>query len=219
MITPLPAGNQCHQKQSIKKGAGDQTITIQYAGFYPAWWLLLRFVSENCLKLHTTFSDTQLTQRVAYHVNPSTVQHSTMIATRAYFVSMSCLPAKKRLTSELLRFERRPQVDRNIAWGFCPSGTSRMLNARQPQAPNAILYLLILPATFSFKCRNAARKIKTPPSFLTEAFNLSGNIYPSCNPHSLFKPKKRVSSSAMPGSHLRVVWVSPTDKYPSSHNG
>ncbi|EDR3245740.1 transposase, partial [Salmonella enterica subsp. houtenae] len=33
---------------------------------------------------------------------------------------MSCLPAKKRLTSELLRFERRPQVDRNIAWGFCP---------------------------------------------------------------------------------------------------
>ncbi|PAQ64037.1 hypothetical protein BIZ41_08295 [Escherichia coli] len=26
-----------------------------------------------------------------------------MIATRAYFVSMSCLPAKKRLTSELLR--------------------------------------------------------------------------------------------------------------------
>ena len=34
-----------------------------------------------------------------------------------------------------------------------------------------ILYLLILPATFSFKCRNAARKIKTPPSFLTEAFN------------------------------------------------
>ncbi|TZE38889.1 hypothetical protein E0I52_23850, partial [Escherichia coli] len=108
---------------------------------------------------------------------------------------MSCLPAKKRLTSELLRFERWPQVDRNIAWGFCPSGTSRMLNARQPQAPNAILYLLILPTTFTFKIRNAARKIKTPPSFLTEAFNLSGNIYPSCNPHSLFKPKKRVSSS------------------------
>ena len=152
-------------------------------------------------------------------VNPSTVQHSTMIATRAYFVSMSCLPAKKRLTSELLRFERWPQVDRNIAWGFCPSGTSRMLNARQPQAPDAILCLLIPSAIFTFKIRNAARKIKTPPSFLTEAFNLSGNIYPSCNPHSLFKPKKRVSSSAMPGSHLRVVWVSPTDKYPSSHNG
>ncbi|MEL9809702.1 hypothetical protein J4X23_11955 [Escherichia coli] len=75
-----------------------------------------------------------------------------------------------------------------------------MLNARQPQAPNAILYLIILPAAFTFKIRNAARKIKTPPSFLTEAFNLSGNIYPSCNPHSLFKPKKRVSSSAMPGS-------------------
>ncbi len=125
----------------------------------------------------------------------------------------------KRLTFELFGFERKPQVDRNIAWGFCPSGTSRMLNARQPQAPNAILYLLIFPAMFTFKCRNAARKIKTPPSFLTEAFNLSGNIYPSCNPHSLFKPKKRVSSSAMPGSHLRVVWVSPTDKYPSSHNG
>lgn len=90
---------------------------------------------------------------------------------------MSCLPAKKRLTSKLLRFERWPQVDRNIAWGFCPSGTSRMLNARQPQAPNAILYLLISPAMFTFKCRNAARKIKTPPSFLTEAFNLSGNIF------------------------------------------
>ncbi|MEF3916053.1 hypothetical protein U9X64_32770, partial [Escherichia coli] len=117
------------------------------------------------------------------------VQHSTMIATRAYFVSMSCLPAKKRLTFELLRFERWPQVDRNIAWGFCPSGTSRMLNARQPQAPNTILYLLILPAAFTFKIRNAARKIKTPPSFLTEAFNLYGNIYPSGNPHSLFNPK------------------------------
>ena len=52
-----------------------------------------------------------------------------------------------------------------------------MLNARQPQAPNAILYLIILPAAFTFKIRNAARKIKTPPSFLTEAFNLSGNIY------------------------------------------
>ena len=126
---------------------------------------------------------------------------------------------KKRLTFELFGFERKPQVDRNIAWGFCPSGTSRMLNARQPQAPDAILYLIILPAAFTFKIRNTARKIKTPPSFLTEAFNLSGNIYPSCNPHSLFKPKKRVSSSAMPGSHLRVVWVSPTDKYPSSHNG
>lgn len=133
--------------------------------------------------------------------------------------TMSCLPAKKRLTFELFGFERKPQVDRNIAWGFCPSGTSRMLNARQPQAPDAILYLIILPAAFTFKIRNTARKIKTPPSFLTEAFNLSGNIYPSCNPHSLFKPKKRVSSSDMPGSHLRVVWVSPTDKYPSSHNG
>ncbi|PJG75849.1 transposase, partial [Escherichia coli] len=44
---------------------------------------------------------------------------------------MSCLPAKKRLTFELFGFERKPQVDRNIAWGFCPSGTSRMLNARQ----------------------------------------------------------------------------------------
>ena len=42
-------------------------------------------------------------------VNPSTVQHSTMIATRAYFVSMSCLPAKKRLTFELFGFERKPQ--------------------------------------------------------------------------------------------------------------
>ncbi|PPW02959.1 hypothetical protein C5P27_14510 [Escherichia coli] len=72
---------------------------------------------------------------------------------------MSCLPAKKRLTFELFGFERKPQVDRNIAWGFCPSGTSRMLNARQPQAPNAILYLLIFPAMFTFKCRNAARKI------------------------------------------------------------
>ena len=102
---------------------------------------------------------------------------------------MSCLPAKKRLTFELFGFERWPQVDRNIAWGFCPSGTSRMLNARQPQAPDAILYLIILPAAFTFKIRNAARKIKTPPSFLTEAFNLSGNIYPSCNPHSLFKPR------------------------------
>lgn len=121
-----------------------------------------------------------------------------MIATRAYFVSMSCLPAKKRLTFELFGFERKPQVDRNIARGFCPSGTSRMLNARQPQAPDAILYLIILPAAFTFKIRNTARKIKTPPSFLTEAFNLSGNIYPSCNPHSLFKPKKRVSSSDMP---------------------
>ena len=48
-----------------------------------------------------------------------------------------------------------------------------MLNARQPQAPDAILYLIILPAAFTFKIRNAARKIKTPPSFLTEAFNLS----------------------------------------------
>lgn len=86
---------------------------------------------------------------------------------------MSCLPAKKRLTFELFGFERWPQVDRNIAWGFCPSGTSRMLNARQPQAPDAILYLIILPAAFTFKIRNAARKIKTPPSFLTEAFNLS----------------------------------------------
>ncbi|CDL03836.1 Mobile element protein [Escherichia coli IS35] len=35
-----------------------------------------------------------------------------------------------------------------------------MLNARQPQAPNAILYLLIFPAMFTFKCRNAARKNK-----------------------------------------------------------
>lgn len=102
---------------------------------------------------------------------------------------MSCLPAKKRLTFELFGFERKPQVDRNIAWGFCPSGTSRMLNARQPQAPNAILYLLIFPAMFTFKCRNAARKIKTPPSFLTEAFNLSGNIYPSCNPHSFLSQR------------------------------
>ncbi len=169
-------------------------------GFTPAWWLLLRFVSENCLKLHTTFSDTQLTQRVTYHQRESQycTTHSTMIATRAYFVSMSCLPAKKRLTFELFGFERKPQVDRNIARGFCPSGTSRMLNARQPQAPDAILYLIILPAAFTFKIRNTARKIKTPPSFLTEAFNLSGNIYPSCNPHSLFKPKKRVSSSDMP---------------------
>ncbi|MEQ5293851.1 hypothetical protein ABN260_28060, partial [Escherichia coli] len=49
-----------------------------------------------------------------------------------------------------------------------------MLNARQPQAPDAILYLIILPAAFTFKIRNTARKIKTPPSFLTEAFNLSG---------------------------------------------
>ncbi|WP_315969603.1 hypothetical protein, partial [Klebsiella pneumoniae] len=32
------------------------------------------------------------------------------IATRAYFVSMSCLPAKKRLTSELFRFSRQPQL-------------------------------------------------------------------------------------------------------------
>ncbi len=102
---------------------------------------------------------------------------------------MSCLPAKKRLTFELFGFERWPQVDRNIAWGFCPSGTSRMLNARQPQAPDAILYLIILPAAFTFKIRNAARKIKTPPSFLTEAFNLSGNIYPSCNPHSLLSQR------------------------------
>lgn len=122
---------------------------------------------------------------------------------------MSCLPAKKRLTFELFGFERWPQVDRNIAWGFCPSGTSRMLNARQPQAPDAILYLIILPAAFTFKIRNAARKIKTPPSFLTEAFNLSGNIYPSCNPHSLFKPKKRVSSSAMPGSHYGLYGYRP----------
>ncbi|EBS2860487.1 hypothetical protein DU964_15450 [Salmonella enterica subsp. enterica serovar Manhattan] len=36
--------------------------------------------------------------------------------------------------------------------------------------------------------------------------------YPSCSPHSRFSPKKRVSSSAMPGSHLRVVCVSPTDR-------
>ncbi|MXP49640.1 hypothetical protein FD733_10205 [Pantoea sp. Eser] len=36
--------------------------------------------------------------------------------------------------------------------------------------------------------------------------------YPSCRPHSRLRPKKRVSSSAIPGSHLRVVWVSPTDR-------
>ena len=69
-----PKGTGCCNDAEIfdKAGiAGDQTITIQYAGFYPAWWLLLRFVSENCLKLHTTFSDTQLTQRVAYHQRES----------------------------------------------------------------------------------------------------------------------------------------------------
>ena len=59
-------------------------------------------------------------------------------------------PCKEETNIRIATFEREPQVDRNIAWGFCPSGTSRMLNARQPQAPNAILYLLILPATFSF---------------------------------------------------------------------
>ena len=189
-------------------------------GFTPAWWLLLRFVSENCLKLHTTFSDTQLTQRVAYHQRESQhreTQHYDYH--KGIFCQHVLPPCKEETNIRIATFERRPQVDRNIAWGFCPSGTSRMLNARQPQAPNTILYLLIFPAMFTFKCRNAARKIKTPPSFLTAAFNLSGNIYPSCNPHSLFKPKKRVSSSAIPGSHLRVVWVSPTDKYPSSHNG
>ena len=166
MITPLPAGNQCHQKQSIKKGAGDQTITIQYAGFYPAWWLLLRFVSENCLKLHTTFSDTQLTQRVTYHQRESqycTTQYDD--CHKGIFCQHVLHPCKEETNIRIATFEREPQVDRNIAWGFCPSGTSRMLNARQPQAPNAILYLLILPATFSFKCRNAARKIKTPHHF------------------------------------------------------
>ena len=136
--------------------------------------------------------------------------HYSLVLT--HFVSISCLPAKKRLTFELFGFERKPQVDRNIAWGFCPSGTSRMLNARQPQAPDAILYLIILPAAFTFKIRNTARKIKTPPSFLTEAFNLSGNIYPSCNPHSRLRPKKRVCSSLMPGSHLVVVCTSPTER-------
>lgn len=204
-------------KKGVQEAKPSQFST---RGFTPAWWLLLRFVSENCLKLHTTFSDTQLTQRVAYHQRESqycTTQYDD--CHKGIFCQHVLPPCKEETNIRIATFEREPQVDRNIAWGFCPSGTSRMLNARQPQAPNAILYLLIFPAMFTFKCRNAARKIKTPPSFLTEAFNLSGNIYPSCNPHSLFKPKKRVSSSAMPGSHLRVVWVSPTDKYPSSHNG
>lgn len=82
-----------------------------------------------------------------------------MIATRAYFVSMFFASCKEETNIRIATFEREPQVDRNIAWGFCPSGTfAGMLNARQPQAPNAILYLLIFPAMFTFKCRNAARK-------------------------------------------------------------
>ncbi len=144
-----------------KRGAGGQTITIQYAGFYPAWWLLLRFVSENCLKLHTTFSDTQLTQRVAYHQRESqycTTQYDD--CHKGIFCQHVLPPCKEETNIRIATFEREPQVDRNIAWGFCPSGTLRMLNARQPQAPNAILYLLIFPAMFTFKCRNAARKNK-----------------------------------------------------------
>ncbi len=32
-----------------------------------------------------------------------------------------------------------------------------------------------------------------------------------CRPHSRFRPKKRVSSMRMPGSSLRVVWMSPIE--------
>lgn len=55
-------------KKGVQEAKPSQFST---RGFTPAWWLLLRFVSENCLKLHTTFSDTQLTQRVAYHQRES----------------------------------------------------------------------------------------------------------------------------------------------------
>ena len=39
-----------------------------------------------------------------------------------------------------------------------------------------------------------------------------GHHPPSWSPHSRFRPKKRVSSSFIPGSHLVVVWVSPTER-------
>ncbi len=149
-----------------KKGVQEAKPSQFSTRVLPAWWLLLRFVSENCLKLHTTFSDTQLTQRVAYHQRESqycTTQYDD--CHKGIFCQHVLPPCKEETNIRIATFEREPQVDRNIARGFCPSGTSRMLNARQPQAPNAILYLLILPAMFTFKCRNAARKIKRPHHF------------------------------------------------------
>ena len=94
-----------------KWGAGGQTITIQYAGFYPAWWLLLRFVSENCLKLHTTFSDTQLTQRVAYHQRESqycTTQYDD--CHKGIFCQHVLPPCKEETNIRIATFEREPQL-------------------------------------------------------------------------------------------------------------
>ncbi len=78
-----------------KKGVQEAKPHNSVRGVLPRVVATSSIRKQNCLKLHTTFSDTQLTQRVAtINVNPSTVQHSTMIATRAYL--SACLASLQR---------------------------------------------------------------------------------------------------------------------------
>ena len=61
--------NMCNEMNHFAKhviitgGGSNSDLFMQFLPTCSTFrqWLLLRFVSENCLKLHTTFSDTQLT--------------------------------------------------------------------------------------------------------------------------------------------------------------
>ncbi len=105
--------------RKCKAGALPPDLTTGYAGIAPRTTATSSVRSENCLKLNITFLYGKLTQRApSRSVNPSTVKHSTMTATRHISSAcLYCLHAKKGLPSKFLVWSGSPRVDRNIVLG------------------------------------------------------------------------------------------------------
>ena len=114
---------------------------------------------------------------------------------------------------------RRNGCAASSSWRSCWRRRTRRNTARgasdQPWLPAALTTVRADPGT-----RDAMPGLSAPPppcrspaaARQSEARACSSPTHTaSCRPHSRCRPKKRVSSAAMPGSSGRVVWVSPID--------